>query len=271
MLVVAPASSANLGSGFDAVGLALNLPFTVANEPVDGLLVADEHHPVTVAYRSVGGTGALWWRSPIAPGRGLGFSGAARVAGAFLAALEAGETERAARETAFEAASVLEGHPDNAAASAYGGFVVAAGGHVVSVPVPDGIEVVVWWPDSETSTSKSRASLPSTVPFEDAAFNVGRVALLVAAFASGDLSALAAGVEDRLHQPSRLARVPDSEAALRALQSAGALAVWLGGSGPTVAALVRSGETEPLLTALPQAGHHRVLEIDRSGVRCVER
>ncbi|HMT26394.1 MAG TPA: hypothetical protein PKD07_18845, partial [Microthrixaceae bacterium] len=260
MLVRAPASSANLGSGFDVLGLALDVPFWIADEPLADLLAMDDRHPAWEAHRQAGGDGDLWWRSPIPPGRGMGFSGAARVAGAMLALVGAGEDERTARDGAFEVASTLEGHPDNAAASAYGGVVAAAGGRVV--PVHDAFDavIVLWWPDSSTSTRKARAVLPAAVPFGDAVFNVGRVALLVAAFAAGDRDAMAVAVQDRLHQDARLALSPGSGEALDAMRAAGPIAAWLGGSGPTVAALVDRDRAEQVAAALPP-GHRRVVEI----------
>ncbi len=264
MLVRAPASSANLGSGFDVLGLALDVPFWIADEPLADLLAMDDRHPAWEAHRQAGGDGDLWWRSPIPPGRGMGFSGAARVAGAMLALVGAGEDERTARDGAFEVASTLEGHPDNAAASAYGGVVAAAGGRVV--PVHDAFDavIVLWWPDSSTSTRKARAVLPAAVPFGDAVVNVGRVALLVAAFAAGDREAMAVAVQDRLHQDARLALSPGSGEALDAMRAAGPIAAWLGGSGPTVAALVDRDRAEQVAAALPP-GHRRVVEIDRVG------
>ena len=95
--------------------------------------------------------------------------------------------------------------------------------------MPAGLEVVAWWPDTTTSTKRSRSSLPETVQFGDAVFNVGRAALLVAAVASGRLAALATGVEDRLHQDSRFAQVPASRDRADTMRSAGALAAWLSG------------------------------------------
>lgn len=261
MHVTAPASSANMGAGFDTLGLALDLPFEVVvdDEPGPGFLRAEPGHPAAVAHVGAGGDGELWWRSPIPPGRGLGFSGAAAVAGAFAAC---GDVDRA-----FEVAAGLEGHPDNAAPSAHGGFCVSAGGVVIRLAVPAGLETVAWWPDSTTSTKASRAALPGSVPFADATFNVGRAALLVAAMATGRFDALATGVEDRLHQDARFGLMPDSGARAGAMRAAGALAVWLSGSGPTVVALVESGAARRVVEAVEGGGHVRRLGIAVDGVR----
>lgn len=264
MHVIAPASSANVGAGFDALGLAVDLPFeVVVDAPTpDGFLLAEPTHPAAVAHREAGGTGDLWWRSPIPPGRGLGFSGAAAVAGAFAGC---GDVDRA-----YEVAAAIEGHPDNAAPSAYGGFCVAAGGVVIRLDVPAGIQIVAWWPETTTSTKRSRSSLPDKVLFADAVFNVGRAALMVAAVASGRLDALATGVEDHLHQDSRFALVPASRECADMMRSAGALAVWLSGSGPTVLALVDAGGAEAVLgAASATCGSSRRLVVSQLGVRPV--
>ena len=274
--VRAPASSANVGAGFDAIGIAVDLPFELASveSPGEGWLQCEATHPAAVAHCEAGGDGALWWRSPIPPGRGLGFSGAARVAGAFLAALPASvdsgggdEAELgSARARALEVASALEGHPDNAAASAMGGLVVAAGGRVVRVDPPPGLTVVVWWPPTEVSTRRSRDQLPETVPFADAVANLARSALLVAAVATGDLTALDEATRDRLHQDRRLASLPASAAAMESLREAGAFAVWLSGSGPAVAAFTTDAEAPALAGASLPEGTVRVVPIASGGV-----
>ena len=269
--MIAPASSANLGPGFDALGLALDLPFTFEVDDADDageLLVCDETHPATVAYRAAGGRSSeLRWRSPIPPGRGLGFSGAARAAGAFAGRLEAGADESRARLEALAIACELERHPDNAGASMLGGFVVSAGERSIRVPLAAELEVGVWWPDVETSTERARTLLPEHVPFTDAVFNVGRSSLLVAALATGDLDALATATQDRLHTDVRLAAAPASRPAIEAFAATSPLAVWLSGSGPTVAALVRRGDGERIAPSAPDGGHVRILAIDLQGAR----
>ncbi len=277
MHVVAPASSANLGPGFDSLGLALDLPFelVVGGPASEGFLAAEPTHPAAIAFVEAGGDpdAPLWWRSPVPPGRGLGFSGAARVAGACAA----GESPHAA----FRTAARLERHPDNAAASAFGGFVVAAGDEVVALAVPESLTVAVWWPSTSTSTDASRRQLPQEVPFGDAVFSTGRAALWVAALASGDLSVLRTATEDRLHQPTRVRRGTGTAEVLAAWRDdPRALGAWLSGSGPTVAALAASAaDAEGLAELAPavgrgsaeaDAGRARTLGVARRGVHVVD-
>lgn len=272
MIVSAPASSANLGSGFDCLGLALELPFELCDAPLErpDWLVAEPTHPAVVAFRAAGGDPAteLRWRSPIPPGRGMGFSGAARVAGAYLGARRDGLEHDTARQGAFVLASELEGHADNAAASTLGGFTVAAGEHAVSLDVPDGLSVVVWWPEQSTSTAASRRVLADQVPLRDAVDSIAGAALWVAALGAGRLDLLRTACEDRLHQPARLAARPDAAAVLAAfLGHEEVLAAWLSGSGPTIAALVCEGTaTEELVSSTGDDGHTRCIGVDRLGV-----
>jgi len=275
MIVRVPASSANLGPGFDALGMALTLhaELTLAgggNDAFGGLL--DEHHPATIAFRACGGSGDLRLRCPIPSGRGLGFSGAVRVAGAVLAhAARAPDGDdgvdawRADTEQILAVATELEGHADNVAASLFGGVVATAAGRVVRVPLALDPAVVVWVPTFATSTDESRRGLAGVVAFEDAVFNLSRSALLVAALAAGDVGALRTACEDRLHQDARFARAQPSRGALDAALAAGAWAAWLSGSGPTVAALCPADEAEALAAALPGDGHAKLLRIDRRG------
>jgi homoserine kinase len=257
-----PASSANLGSGFDALGMAVTLALRVTTaEPG-----AAPDHPAVVAYAAAGGRGPLMVESEIPPGRGLGFSGAARVAGAVAAAVQQGASEPDARAAAFRLATRLEGHADNVAASLYGGVVVTAGGQVVPIAMAREPAVVVWVPDTRTSTKGARATLPDDVPFEDATFNVGRVALLVAALVAGDVDSLRTATEDRLHQDRRLAAQPNSRAAITAALDAGAWCAWLSGSGPAVTALTDSNGAPRISDALPGSGDARILAVDHEGI-----
>ncbi len=273
MIVAAPGSSANLGPGFDCLALAVDLPFLLADaEPdEDGYHPVESTHPAAVAHAAAGGgAGPLWWRSPIPPGRGLGFSGAARVAGAFLAAVQRGAAPVPARAHALEVATELEGHAENAAASVHGGFVVAAGGGTVGLPFPEGVDLVVWSPPSSTSTTASRRSLPTRVSLEDAAANVGAAATWVAAVATGDLERLRFACLDRLHQPTRLEARPDAAGVLADLiDRADVLAAWLSGSGPSVAALADTAVAPVVAASVPASdgGVVRVLGVDRFGVR----
>lgn len=275
VIVVAPATSANLGPGFDVLGMAVALPFIFAiGGECEDMLTARDGHPAIVAYREAGGISDdddLFWRSPIPPGRGLGFSGAARVAGAFAAYVEAGRCEPEARQLAFRLATELEGHPDNAAPSAFGGVCVSSGDVTKRLTVhPDVAELrlVVWSPDSATATKASRAALADVVERSDAIFNLGRCGLLIAAMSTGDLALMRYATQDRLHQDARLAARPDCAQTLATfLDDERVVAAWLSGSGPTVAALVRPDEVEAVSTTPLPPGHVRVLAIADHGVR----
>jgi homoserine kinase len=275
VIVTVPATSANMGPGFDVLGVAVDLPFIFSTgDHQDDLLLARGSNPVTVAYRAAGGQApedSLFWRSPIPPGKGLGFSGAARVAGAFAAALERGLDETEARQTAFEVASQLEGHPDNAAPSAFGGFCVSSGSHAIRVPLAESLltlQLVAWTPTQTTSTKSSRSKLAETVQLTDAVFNLGRCALLVAALATGRLDVLREATMDRLHQAQRLELRADSRQAMETLLGHTAvLAAWLSGSGPTVVALIDRADAQVAESLHPLDGQVRIVALAAEGAR----
>jgi len=260
-LVRVPASSANIGPAFDAVAVALgtHLEVSAAGDP------APETHPAVRAFRNAGGRGPLSVRSRFPGGRGLGFSAAARVAGLLAVHAQRGHSARAARAETLRGATELEGHADNAAAALYGGVVAVAGRHVVRIPLARELAVVVWIPAAETATASARRLLPNQVSFEDAVFNVGRTALLVASLAAGAVESMRVATEDRLHQNRRLARSRDTRTAIDAMFGAGAFAAWLSGSGPTAASFVARENATRVAAALPKSGRALVLEIDDEG------
>lgn len=281
MIVRVPASSANLGPGFDALGMALTIYADVIVEPVardsslDDAVKADEHHPATIAFRRNGGEGGLWIRSSIPIGRGMGFSGAVRVGGLVAAHAQRHGTDpdrlAHALPELLRLATHLEGHADNVAASLYGGIVASAAGRAVRVPIALDAAMVLWVPSFATSTDDSRRKLPKSVPFTDAVHNIGRTALLVAAIAAGDIDVLRAATEDRLHQDLRLANAQPSRVALAAALDANAWAAWLSGSGPSVAVMCAPDDAETIAAALPSDGHCKVLRIDRNGALMLQR
>ncbi len=264
-----PGSSANLGPGFDVLGMAVTLYAEVGcGPPPDDARPADEHHPAAIAFRRADGTGPIWTRTSIPMGRGLGYSGAVRVGGAAAAVVQRHGIEAldddARRAAVVRVAAELERHADNAAASLVGGIVVAAAGTVTRVPlafdpaVASGIQTT-------TATDQSRTRLAATVSRSDAVFNLGRVAMFVAACARGDASRLRAATEDRLHQRARLEQAPASADAIEAGLAAGAWAGWLSGSGPTVAMFCDAADADRLAAALPDGGHTKVVRIDHEG------
>lgn len=277
-IVRAPASSANLGPGFDVLGMALDLAADVGTGPPPaGGRRADENHPARVAFEALGGSGELWVRSNIPMGRGLGFSGAVRVAGAGLAAVLAGGGRRGALTEAADdvlgAAAALEGHADNAAASLFGGIVAWVEDRPVPLRVGPRLgseRVIAWIPDAVTSTERSRRSLPETVSRESAVHNLGRVAQLVAAIERDEPALLPGSTSDRLHQEERLAAIPSAQEALDRGVAAGAWCGWLSGSGPTIALLVDADRESAVVDALPAGGQIEQLRIDRVGARLVE-
>ena len=262
-----PASTANLGPGFDCIGLALSLHHTldVTERSGSGVeisltgegseaLPGDETNPMFVAmstaFEETGyrpGFLKMESNNSIPLARGLGSSAAATVAGlAAAAALAGGEVDRG---QLLAQASAREGHADNVCASLFGGFCVtahAAGtADFVRLPAPLELEAAVVVPDFELETIPSRAALPLTVPFGDAVANQARVALLTAAVACGEVELLPRAMRDLLHQPYRLGLVPGMQAVCDAAMEAGALGAALSGSGPSLVALVRAGDETP--------------------------
>jgi homoserine kinase len=272
VIVRVPASSANLGPGFDALGMALSMHAeagVIDGDLPAGALRIDQYHPAGVAFRRAGGEGDLWVCSPIPVGRGLGFSGAVRVAGVVAAHAQRHGSDpdqlTAELPTMLALATELEGHADNVAASLFGGIVATADGRAVRIPLAFDPAVVVWIPSFTTSTDESRTKLGSEVALSDAVFNIGRTALLVAALAAGDTGALRAATQDRLHQDRRLAAAEPSRTALQAALDAGAWCSWLSGSGPTIAAMCPYDDADELAALMPEDGHTKVLRIDHEG------
>jgi homoserine kinase len=168
-------------------------------------------------------------RSNVPLSGGLGTSAAAYVAG-LLAADSMFELDADVLGIATE----LEGHPDNVAAALHGGFVACVDGRVERVDVPGGLEAVLVVPHQAVRTREARAALPAEVPMADAVFNVGRASLLMLGLARGDLSLVARGLGDRLHQPHRAHLYPRSAELVADAASLGALGATISGAGPTV-------------------------------------
>lgn len=275
--VVVPASSANLGPGFDVFGLALTLHDELTAEQIDSgleILVTGEgsnevprgsDHLVVRAmeatFAHVGSrpTGIrLSCTNAIPHARGLGSSAAAIVGGILLASELVDESME--RDDVFSLAATLEGHPDNVAAAAYGGFTIAwrEDGSVQAVRLDTGVPITVLVPPEEVSTSKARGLLPASIPHADAAANAGRAALLVAAL-GGRPDLLMAATEDFLHQTYRAKAMPVSYELVRELRAAEIPAV-VSGAGPTVLAFAR-GLTPPDGWAMHE------LDVDTDGAR----
>ena len=262
--VTVPATSANLGPGFDTLGVALELRDELRVEVADaGLgieivgagedLPRDESHLIVRAVRTTfAALGAhqpglrLHCTNRIPHGRGLGSSAAAIVGGVVAArALVRSGIERLPDEAALELAAALEGHPDNVAAALLGGLTIAwqegERAQAVRLPCHDAVRPVALVPPFESSTASARGLLPQQVEHADAARNAGRAALLVAALTTLP-EQLFAATEDRLHQNFREPAMPQTLALVRSLRGAGLPAV-VSGAGPTVLVLAR-GEVE---------------------------
>jgi homoserine kinase len=233
-----PASSANLGPGFDvlAAALGLHMELEVAEarrfEVRTDLSIARDARNLCVRGFAVlrpPDRMRFTIRSEIPLSGGLGTSAAAYVAGLVAAdALNGGGADL------FAAAARLEGHPDNAAAALLGGFVVCAGGRPVRLDPPAGLEAVLVVPGRAVRTAKARAALPPEVPMGEAVFNIGRASLLVLGLAHGDLDLVARGLADRLHQPRRASLFPRSMALVERAAALGALGATISGAGPAV-------------------------------------
>lgn len=261
-MVRAPATSANLGSGFDCLGLALDLWIEVAAAPgtpdePDNLIL----RAARAVYEQVGAPSpgfALRSTSDIPLGRGLGSSAAAIACGVLLAnhCLGAPLGEAALLDLAVR----LEGHPDNVAPCLLGGVQVAttdARGHVVHarVPLATPLLAMVFVPEQPLLTSAARQALPASVPLRDALFNVARSSLLVAALSSGRFELLAEAMRDRLHQDYRKPMFPAGSTLLEAAMDAGALGACISGAGPSVLAFVAdAAAADAVCTAFEAVG-----------------
>ncbi len=280
LVVEVPATSANLGAGFDVLALALDWTARLEVAPggrglrvvppagapaawadpaqnlvarafARGWAAAGEPEPPAAELRSLG-------TLPI--GRGLGSSAAAVVAG--LTAAGALSQRPLPPAELLRLAAEFEGHPDNVAAALLGGLTVAvrhADGTVAPyrVPVRGDLHAVVFLPTRALDTKAARAVLPSTIPLHDAVFNAGRCALLVRALLTGDYPSLRTAMEDRWHQPHRTRLLPALPAVIAAALEAGADGAALSGAGPSVLALAgapAAGRLEAIARAMEAAG-----------------
>lgn len=253
-LVRVPASSANLGPGFDAFACALALHTEI--EVVEtGRFAVQTDLEIARDRRNLAVRGFARLHSPegfefrirsdIPLAGGLGTSAAAYVAG-LLAADSMFELDADILTLATE----LEGHPDNVAAALRGGFVICADGEAVRFDPPPELEAVLVIPHQAVRTREARAALPQEVPLADASFNVAHGALLTLGLARGDLDLIARGLADRLHQPHRAHLYPRSADLVAQARELGALGATISGAGPTVLVWCHYEATGGLVTAL---------------------
>jgi len=286
-----PATSANLGPGFDVLGLALGLYNDIAYEEAEGVVVAIEGEgagrldtgadnvvarAARMVYEAAGRRfpgATIRCVNRIPPARGLGSSAAAWVGG--LIAANAALGSPLDRDAVLALACRAEGHPDNVAAALLGGLTVscAAGDRVtaISLQVSPEIGWVVLVPETESSTREARAVLSADVSRSDAVFNLQRLGLLLASVVSGRIDLLLLAMEDRLHQPQRQSLFPWMESVRRAALDTGALGCVLSGAGPSLLAAVEgSGEAaaramERALGAAGVPGRASALPVDTVG------
>lgn len=274
-LIRVPATSANLGPGFDCLGLALDLwnevevstrgdhlsisiegegerhlPLNSKNAVVQAMRTyADRRH------QSLPEGIHIHCRNRIPLGSGLGSSAAAAISG--ILAAEALLGLPGDLQGRLNLATSIEGHPDNVAPCLMGGLTASMMEEdkviVRSLPIAD-LSFVVATPKFVLPTRQARAALPKTIPHKDAVFNVSRGILAAEALANGDLDLLTACMEDRLHQPYRLPLIPGAEEAVKAGRNAGAAAVVLSGAGPSLlAVLPTNADREKVSSALQKA------------------
>jgi homoserine kinase len=237
-LVRVPASSANLGPGFDVLAAALGLHVEVEVAETgrfavhtDLSIARDRRNLCVRAFETLHPADDFEFtiRSDVPLSGGLGTSAAAYVAG-----LMAADSIFELDVKLLDVATKLEGHPDNVAAALLGGFVVCAGARAERFEVPSGLEAILVVPHKQVRTARARAALPAHVPLSDAVFNVAHAGMLVLGLVRGDWDLVADGLQDRLHQPRRASLYPQSMALLRRARELGALGATISGAGPTV-------------------------------------
>jgi homoserine kinase len=304
--VEVPASSANLGAGYDCLGVAIAMTNRIELEvrvwsrgeielTIDGEgrneLTEDRNNRfvrgLEAALRMALGDlpEEIGWRigmrNQIPLSRGLGSSAAATVGGVLAGNALAGEPLSIA--DMLRLATAIEEHPDNAAAVLLGGFVVSAstpdGVEAIRFDAPRGLRAVLFIPDLRLSTREMRAALPATVPLGDAVANLGAVAVGVAGLATGRFDLLGRLTVDRLHEPYRAVAYPQLPAMIASARAAGALGACLSGAGSTIIAFTDSATTaaaiEGALTATATdaelTGRARTVELRNTGAQVVAR
>lgn len=255
-----PASTSNLGAGFDCIGLALDLwleaRLTEADGPATyaGTLagLSPDRDLIARTIRSVGLAGP--WRlevhSEVPVGKGLGSSGAAVVAG--LALAELGRGAELSRDTLLERAAALEGHPDNVGPAIYGGlFLASRGGGRLTLSPAVGIALAV--PDASIDTHAARARLPREVPREVAIAQAARAAALIQGLTQGQPELIGYGIEDQLAVPYRKGMIPGFDAAVAAGRAAGAYGVTISGAGSALLGIGPSRLVGQVASAMAEA------------------
>jgi homoserine kinase len=256
-VVRVPASTANLGPGFDVMAAALGLHLELEVSETGSFAVhtgldvpTDRSNLIVRAFERLHPADAFEFHiaSAIPLTGGLGSSAAAIVAG-LTAADHLFELDADIRRLAIE----LEGHPDNVSAAIDGGFVICQAEAAHRLEAPMGLEAVLVIPDAAVRTTEARAALPPSVALQDAVFNVAAAATLTLGLAGADWDLIAAGLRDRLHQPHRAHLYPRSAALLSDARDYGALGATISGAGPTVLVWCTLDQTGPVMERLKRA------------------
>lgn len=254
-----PATSANIGAGFDAIGLAVNLYNELTMEEYEGIRIealdgvnipSGPDNLVCFAARKLYEICGVSWRgmkigqvSRIPFARGLGSSSACIVGG--LKGANALLGKPIPDEELIHLAASMEGHPDNTTPALTGGFVTAVleNGRVyyVKQEIGSDLRFIAIVPDFQMHTDRARAALPQSVSREDAVFNLSRAALMSVSLYSGNYHNLRVAAADRLHQPYRIGQIPCGAQVMELCGQSGAYAVFLSGAGPTIMAVVHAG------------------------------
>ncbi len=280
-----PASTANLGAGFDVLGMAVSLyndfTFEKMEEGFEISGTEDEFSTKdNIIYQAFLKTFDIMKKSPcgikinisgdIPISRGLGSSAACIVAGVMVALYIIGEGE-IDRNKLLDIATKIEGHPDNVAPAIFGGLVVSLvhEGRVIyqDVAIKDEVELAVLVPNFRLSTEEARKVLPQSVSFKDAVFNLSRLGLFISSLCAGSFENLDIASQDALHQNRRATLIPDFDKIMQYGKEAGSLAGFLSGAGPSIMFMVRDAEdfsdkmnekTDEVWTAIP-------LKVDNTG------
>jgi len=287
-----PGSTSNLGSGFDTLGLALDLHTLVRIRPIAGtgvVVAATTGAPSGAAgnFAMANEAADLFFRvtkrrrsgvevvieGDVPAGRGLGYSATVRVG--VLAGLNAISAAGLSRERLLELAVKLEGHPDNASPAVFGGFTVSGmipgGLRCLHFSVSPGLRLVTLIPRFGVSTTTARALLPGSYSQADAAHALNRASLITAAFARQDWDSLRGLFDDRAHQPYREKLIPQLSRVIRAGEKAGAVGGFLSGSGSSIICLARTGAAKigsAMRGPMPEA-ELRICSPDNDGFRIV--
>ena len=272
--VTVPATSANMGSGYDSIGIALDLYNTFLMEECDTIDISstngddvptDENNLIYQCAKQVYDICGKPMHGlrivedcSIPQTRGLGSSSACTVAGILGANALLGNPLD--QQNMLDLAASIEGHPDNSTPAILGGFCTALleYGKVwsVRVPIADKVDFVAFIPNFELSTEKARAAIPKMIPHHDAVFNLARAALLTGSMVNGDLKNIGVAVGDCLHQPYRFKLIPQGEDVVRSAKGLGALGAFISGAGPSIIAVVASHDRTYLSRAQMYCEQH---------------